>query len=727
MRHSARLVAYSGWGEISPPAFAFDLTGRDLKNSAPKATALRRYGKAPTTVGDADSRPIGLPFTFNTASFSWSAVTGGALQAASVVGAFAQWDTTVNVYKSYVTSTQLSENQSFYLRAFLYEHAQNQNSKIHRWRWGSMSATHGGFFFQVRDGRPEIAVLSREWNQNDQNTLDLLWRLSAPSIAESVQIETLQKKLYESLNSLSFGRDSWFGNAWTLCFVPEPRGVLHVILIGGGEEEIEIASIINTRSFVPLWTQTPVRMDSYGGAFWMQCGTLRFARSGSMEFGPFDTGYFEDALGDVTFAHNSDAQPGKTAVEFGMHEYEGYAINFGFKATLRSLNLTQTPFLYGLSARLAPGERIASDEISFDTAALYQPIGADGPLETSPFLDVSISFDGAFNQRSARVTMRDIQGRTTTAAPALCDRVATLWIDEQPVLTEGIIEDMRFSDMASVRQTIPGNHTHRSETTFDFLLCDGWKILRETFCDPPPIGDNMPLGAAARQLLKIAGFRDAQLAGIAPGAGKRLARAALGEDWAERPSEESTCADALRALFESYGFGWRFYQDRNGVWQMKRVVRNPALEFKSDAANNSPLTPQGRLTILQPLDVSFDSRDFYNDFTVIGGEKGELRATWTSWESIRRPDWPTWIGRKKSYPVLRNSGLRTSDDVQYALRSLTWLYGRNGRRATFDSYFNTSIEPGDVFKADGLWWEVLGSGGASMADDVSQFELLEVV
>ena len=718
MKHTARLAAYGGWGEISPPAFAFDLLGEALADNA-KRSGLLTYGN------DGNRAVLGLPFSKQPQNVVWSTITGPPLSITNnttLIGRVSAQNSTVpNTAKSYQSGNFIPAGGGWFLSVFAYEHAKTQTVKLHRWKWGN-------FVLQLRDGRAEIAVCSAQWNAGEAATLDVLWALQNPTEAESAQIETLQKKLYEVFESLSIGRDQWIGELWTLCFVPEPRGVLHVFLDGAAQSQsIEIPSKIAAREFHELWPATPLSCSSYGGAFWMQCGTLRFARSGSMEFGPFDTGYFEDALGDVTFAHNSDAQPGKTAVEFGMHEYEGYAINFGFKATLRSLNLTQTPFLYGLSARLAPGERIASDEISFDTAALYQPIGADGPLETSPFLDVSISFDGAFNQRSARVTMRDIQGRTTTAAPALCDRVATLWIDEQPVLTEGIIEDMRFSDMASVRQTIPGNHTHRSETTFDFLLCDGWKILRETFCDPPPIGDNMPLGAAARQLLKIAGFRDAQLAGIAPGAGKRLARAALGEDWAERPSEESTCADALRALFESYGFGWRFYQDRNGVWQMKRVVRNPALEFKSDAANNSPLTPQGRLTILQPLDVSFDSRDFYNDFTVIGGEKGELRATWTSWESIRRPDWPTWIGRKKSYPVLRNSGLRTSDDVQYALRSLTWLYGRNGRRATFDSYFNTSIEPGDVFKADGLWWEVLGSGGASMADDVSQFELLEVV
>lgn len=721
----ARLVAYGGWGEVVPPAFAYDLTTGKLANAI-RSSGLVRYGKQPD--GDEDTRPIGLPFTLNPVSVTWTTDSGGVnFRAASgtLPIVWVQPSSTPNTTKTYHSNTFIGKNEGFFLRCFPYEFSDFQTFKLHQWFWGTPGA---GYVFQIRDSKPEIARLSGQYNETDMTTLRVLWALSEPTNTEIRQREALEQKIFENYESLSFdrgmGRDSWVNDGWILAFVPEPRGVLHIVLQGGDSTAHEAKTILDTRLPGVMWYASNLRIWTGGGAFYIQNGTLKFPLSAKATFGPFDTGYFLDYLGDATYATNSYTEDGKSSVDFQMVEYG--EINFGFELQLNSLTGTQTPWEYGFSARIAPGPRNGSMAQSFDTDDLYTPLGEDDPLEPDPIMDVEFNFDGPFNRRVARITCRNIAGRTLYAQTIPHDRVATLTIDGNPLITEGIIGDLELPDMATLKPIQIPNVTAKAESQLIIPLMDSWQILEETRCDPPPLMDNMPLGTAAKALLDMAGMTIPQMVGI-PDSGKRLSRAALGEDWAERPDKDCTIADALRTLFESYGLGIRFYVDKLGNWHMVDVATTPVGTFSSSASNNNPGTPSGRLTILSPLDVMWNTSNFWNDFRVEGAND-KSSGRWTIWESIRIPTSPIYIGRKKSYQTLRNSAIRTQADAQYALRSLVWMYGRGGRRAQFDTYFHADISPGMRFYTDGGGiWEVEGQRGASLAEDTTSYSIIEVL
>jgi hypothetical protein len=245
---------------------------------------------------------------------------------------------------------------------------------------------------------------------------------------------------------------------------------------------------------------------------------------------------------------------------------------------------------------------------------------------------------------------------------------------------------------------------------------NGWFIAGSYDCDPPPMGDWHPLGYHLRAILKTAGNKEWQLAGINELDGKLIKGAALGKEWNCRADNQVSCADALRAAMESYGLFWRLYQDRFGVWQFKKVDLTSHGTFSSSGVGFTNLNPPGRLTICKPIDLLRDS-NVHNDFVVIGGKHGEIvRRMPGRFELLKR--WKT--------KTLTNSGLSDPDEVQYALRSLEWMYGRWGRRANFDTFFHRKKEPGQRIYADGGVWEIEGISSASWAQDKARYSVLEV-
>ena len=753
MRQRARLWTHGSWGIVNPPAFAYDLTKGALIQSA-KVEGLVRYGRAPGSSDD-DTRPLGLvydlvwlitptgteisPVINNSTLKPLPNVFGG-------VDSLGQNDHKENQPCSFRSSFNVPRNGAWTLWAYLFTPPKKQALKLHQWFWGAPGA---GFVFQIRAGTAEIAGLSSNYNDADMATLRVLWAIKDPTPDETSQLETLKKKLFVDFESLSFeksiGKGDWYGNEFKLSFIPEPRGVLHIVAEGLDATAHEVKTILKTRKAGVLWEETPLTLWNGGGAFFFTLGFPRFRASAKMDFGPLRNGYWADSLGDLTYAYNryvtdsqtitmkqigydANGQPTSTeaAPNANGDEEPETPTYFGFEVKIENGDTRSTPWLYGLSARLAPGSREGmSDNQPFDTDVPYVPANSASPRYDGPkILDISPSWDGALNRRTAQVRMIDMLGTLAAGKASPANRVATLQIGDEPFITNGLVTSVKRADMASLDRTpIPRNA--RPETEMIVTLADGWQILGETECEPPPIGDGQRLGAHIRQFLAIAGFSSGEMSGVYADAGKRLPAAALGEDWTQRVDSTTMVADAIRGLLDAYGLGWQFYQDNLGVWHLVRPFKTPVAQFSSSRVP-LPHAEPGRLAIFRGIDIAHDASDYFNHFVVTGGEKGELVKEWTNWPSIKAPLHPAFIGRRKT-KRLHNSGFRTMDDLDYALRSLQYRYARGGQRGEYTSYFHRRFWAGQRIEGDGSVWEIEGLSGGSWAKDESRFSVFEVL
>lgn len=724
----ALVEAFGGWGINVPPAFAYDLFKAEMWKRA-KSQGLRRYGKAPS--GDDDTRPIGLVYIPAWAGGSWSVRTGNPL--VQINNAFygsssiyEQTSSKANEPSAYRSAFSVPANTGHSIRAYLYEPPKNQALKLWQIHWGAPGA---GVVFQIRNGTPEIGLKSIDFNLNDLATLHTLWAVESPNLSQSQQIEDLLVTLFDSFESLSFenstAKNDWYNNLWALTFVPEERGAVHIVLEGGDATVIESKTILETRRPGILWDASQIDLFCAGGAFFIQAGYPLFGYQGQLDFGPFRGGNnFLANLGDMSYVLNSHTVNGQSAIEFVQTDYN--TVDFGFRATLTAANRRRTPWLYGASARLANGPRNGSTALTWSSDDLYEPASPTTPrYEGQTVLNIVPSFDGNTGKRSLKVTLWNPGGALTAAQGVPRDKVATVSIDSSPLLTNGLVSeppeegDMRSLDSQAVQRTSWGSDLY-------LTISDGWFRLSEVECDPSIIGDGLYLADAFRLLLQVAGFKASEMTGVVPGTGKKLPAAALGEEFACRPDSESKLADAIRTLFDSYGLGWKPYQNRFGIWQMRRIDTTIKGVFTSSGVGLSNLTTSGRKAILKPIDISHGDSGFFNHWIVIGGKNGEIVREMHNWRSILTPGAPDYVGRKKTRK-LHNSALVTPNDVNYALRSMEFNNGRGGKHAQYVTFFHTDYEPGDRIQADGGEWEIDGLSGGSWAKDESQWNVMEVV
>ena len=727
----ARFFTSGGWGLVSPPAFAYDLTKGEIYKRA-QSSGLRRYGRAPGS-GDDDTRPLGLAYDIEwmtgiegtemspLVDSSELVMLGNAFSLGDAQG-LEQSSSDANNAVSY-RGYSVARNGAWSLWGYLHTPPKGQILKLCQWFWG---APGKGFVFQIRNGTAEIAGLSLAWNETEMQQLRLLWGVKKPTQAETDQTDELKKKLFVDFESLSFenntGKGDWYGNEFMVSFVPEPRGILHIVLEGLDATAHEVKAVLKTRKTGVLWEASAITLYSAGGAFFFTLGTPLFRSQAKMSFGPFKNGYFAEHLGALTYARNVDVATGQTVT---MTKTEPDEVHFGFDVNVVNVSSSSTPWIYGLSARLAPGARQPIEDVNgdFDTDVPYVPANPAAPRYDGPkILDIQPTWDGALNRRMAQITMIDMLGTTSMGKPKPNNRVATLEIGGQSFIKNGMVTSVKVVNASSLRSDLIPSHISLPDTELLVGMADGWEILNKTECDPPPIGDYLPLGTHLREFLAIAGFSSAEMAGVLH-AGKRIARAALGEDFASRVEGETKCGDAIRTLFECYGLGWMLTQDNEGIWQMTKPSTLTGEGFSSSRIPDVHSEP-GRLGIFRDIDIVYDTIDFFNHFVVEG--EGTLQGEWTDWESILHPMSPKFLGIKKTKRV-RNSGLRTEDDVDYALRSVRWRYGRGGRRAEYETNFHRRFLAGHRIPHDGVLWEIEGLSGGSWAADKARHSVFEVL
>lgn len=736
IQKDAHLTCFGGWGEPAPPAFAYELSGPALASRAVKNN-VARYGPKPGN-GEDDARPLALGIVGVAASSASFAPLDGAPAFQEITQQngklFSQ-----PVVKFADTAPRQWQGASVAQNAALdfdfFAHPRDGDGvAITSWRWGVAGA---GALFQLRDGRAEFGHLSKLWNDTEYLQLILLWQLGSPTGAETDQQNELEAKLFDGFGSIS---GDFVGVVKRVQIVAEPRGVAH-ITSAGETTSIEnrarlddLARVAEAGEPVPaLWAGGPMTVLTTGQSFYFRYGVPQFAATGTLIYGPFKTGYFADSLGDLAYGINSSRlAAGDIVIE---RTGQSETSVFYFKLTINRQSDGQSPWLYGISARLAPGARNGSNEISFDSDDLYAPVGElEGTGETDPIMEIEPTWEGGSRgttRRGAVVTFRDVLGRTSTPKAAgraiPKHRVGNLDINNTRFLTNAIVTNVRQPDVGAFSRAELGQTMN--EQTADFIakpdtnlvitLSDGWTILDEMLCKSAPVGDGLHLGGYLRELLKLAGFTAPQMAGVGAGEGPRLPRGALGDGFAVQAHSDTSISSAINAALDVRGYGLVFYQDCLGAWQLKRPGANAVRAFQGHTAAE-------RDVILQPLDIEHDIQDFYNDFSVVCGKNGEIVRNYTSWESIRQANHVSYIGRKKTYTAVVDSSVLTEAGAEYALRSLVWRNGRLGRRATFETYFHTDLDIGDRLSLGGGKWELLAPSGGSWANDTMQFYCLEV-
>ena len=613
--------------------------------------------------------------------------------------------------------------------------------------------TSGGVLFQIRDGNAEIARMSKSWNRGGEDQLRLLWALENPTQGEQEQIESLKKSLYSTFESLSFersvGRDNWIGGEFGITLIPEPRGALHVVLEGADASQIEFPDLLAQDDAAPLWgAGASVEVGATGGAWMLQPLMVRF-NVAELKFGPYKNGYWADSWGDCQFAamagayRDDDGQDGKPSYKSRV-EFERVELNevaFEFRAKFTTTDARYCAWLYGLSARLPNGPRDSlGAEIYFDSDDLYSPAGG-GARETDPILDVRLSCDEG-GGRSAEITMRDVKGRTSMPAniDALIGRVGGLKIGDDYWMRGAIVSRGRATDMAAFARTTAGGALRRlgvdvtrAESLMSLTMDEGWQLLEEAICEPPPIGDGLYLGGQIKRLLRIPGFSTQEMSGVPDDIGPRLDRARGGDGWANCPDANSSPGSAISGLLDRYGLGLRFYRDENGVWVLERTPTDIKAAFTSSAAMNDPLLKRGgtRHMILSPLDWERDQSNYHNAFRVIGGinpRTGEhIQRDYLDKQSISgaQAGNARWLGRLKRYQTMRDEGMKSEGAVNYALRSLRWRYGRPGLMAQFETYLHQTLRYLDRVTCDGVLCEVVSWQG-STAEDAAQLRVREI-
>jgi hypothetical protein len=766
MRHHARLVTIGGYGLVAKP-IAYDLAKGRLVDNA-RLNGAVRYGKKSSETDD--DRPLSVGFRqypSSAASLMSSWDTSLTANAGLLFASLSDWtnpllpgggestrfqefaaaDDTVVTFTT--KSAIIGANTPWGINLYVEEqdaHLKNRGTKPIVWlEWGMGDK---GFMFQVIDNSPSIAQKSKDWNEAEANTLrhyqafgkDVFSPVVEGLIAEGI------KKLYADYQELSLenstDRGDWSGQVFNLTFVPEPRGAIHILASSGGDPtRYDVNRILKTKKAGEVWSASKLTVGSLAASMSWQVQEVVYLSEATVEFGPLpkagegpvdttETVSADETGGAVTFQpfYPDSESDVKGDMLYGLGE--GF---FGLRLTMTAGGDGATaPWVYRASSRTNAGEREASTTQNFDSDDVDDP---------SPVMDVSIETEMS-GRRSARVTMRDVNGRTTSGAGsprntsihAIRDRMAALTVTNPlftgPLFTQALVTGGRAAAAAHYAVERGGNPAQLSidiskgETLIEVDLSDGWAILDETTCSPPPILDGRKLGAGLHEVLQLAG----QSLYAGAGLGVTLPVPSLGGPYALVPDGDSTCGDVLRSLMDRFGLGYRFYQDNMGRWQFEAVDQTPKFAFVSNHAINSPDTEEGRNCILNPLDWQADNRDFYNFFRVIGGDDGaEIEAEWTIHESISNPNFANWIGRLRPYPTLRDTSLNDSLLVQIALRSMVQRYGKIGRYAQFTTYCRFDLYPGDRGTIDGLPCEIDSIQGCSIAGDQMQIVVREIV
>ncbi len=747
------------FGAVSHPHVSFNILADDVWRAAVRrggVSGLRRYQfdngslekgsaddhKLPAAAIGLSYRPI-YPVDWNTLA-NWGNPTNAVAEVPNLFNdggtGLEQYDATPNPTTPYTyqAAHTIALNQAHILRvtfAKIPEPSSGQPKQISlfRYEWG------GVWRYEIRDEQSRLRRLTANYTDALSSELDTLIALETPTPTQEARIGEIQSLIFEIDQSLSLpsGHQNQFHEPATLVFMAEPRGVVRIECLETGHfESVTVPSLLKARlktdspTTNTVWAASRPVVKAYGGVFAWQVGRPQFATVGTLKLGRFAPGF---AAGTVPTRGQWDISFPGTSVSFVNVHIEPdpkpplWTVTGAtappqideFTATLTGSGL-YTPFLYSAQAFAPAAPRVGTAATIWDSDN-YLIFG------TSAIMDVTPSCDRDGRRMSFTVVLRCVNnadGTNQLGAWKDChDR--TIYLESNGVLicSLGLIKSVVYNSMATVAVgTAAGVAAEVAKpapgATLTLEVGDPWAILDDDLMPDDPIGDGLWLSDYLRTVLQGAGFYIPELGGIPSsefvlGArlGRRLPRAALGENFAVRPSPGTRRSDFLHDLIVKYGNGLELWWDSVAV---RWVLDFPSTVVK--AAFSSALNTPIPYRIEAPLDIVHDYSDTYNIISVQGAndENGQpIVRTWTVWEGFKAPNNYTYVGRIKRMATVQDDALRTSDDVLIVLRNLVAKHTRPGRFAQFSTWYIENLFPGDRVLVDGVAGEIerIGIGG----------------
>jgi hypothetical protein len=609
---------------------------------------------------------------------------------------------------------------------------------VHYHRWGSGDAR---WSFEIIDGRARIVRLLPTWTEYEEGALWILKAVEEPTSDQQAQMADIEKRIYADEQSveLSSGQE-WYAVAHEISFVPGVPGVFAVNVEGGKTQDVSNsahAALIERRGpadtrVIPAWPLSTVTVGANGGAHGWVFGRLDFPTTRTLRAGTYNAPLGIDA-GDVIVSVKGQPNGGTLTgevVEVGAkHEI---VITFTGDGT-------SSPIFTGGSAFAPGGERIARDDIVLDTAN-----------ETGcAIMDIRPTFEKDGRRTCVEVEIRDIGGKFlvnhegTNIYPGLetggsynfmHDRLADVVVNGSTLVQRGLIKvtsvtNIRGADLQAMMPAGYGN----GDTRLVLTVSDWWAIVDEFTIDEVPDLSRARVGYALRALLGLPGFSASDMADISPTHGMRLPK-----DF--KVERGDNLGDALRHIVDLFGYG-DVLQARRG-WKYGARSTTVAAKFVRGSAGFTeradPTDPTQR--IFRGMDITRDFSEFYNRFIVIGGNDATGRPIvrrWTNWVSTGYgPDGmpiasaqqhPSYIGRVKEYPPVREESFKSVGAVNGALRSLSISKGRPGRFLEWSSWWQDDVLPGDPLLNCGIAYECERVNDGSVRDDRMQFSAMEDV
>lgn len=581
--------------------------------------------------------------------------------------------------------------------------------------------------------------------------------------AQEKTIDDLRRELYRETRTVEFGQnfETFFNVPLVLSILPQARGYLTLQLEGADAWTYEEADILKGETPGTLWSETKLRHKINGGAYKLQIGVLDPRRLGTLAIpfvAPFDVtgvewifnGYWDgqdntdapDPLGlrpKVTFAVNP-VNDGSIAALRGQTAQVLITLEPGaMPPPVRGKRLLQAralPFLYSASVFAPAGERTGTDAVAWDS----RDHEIDG---IAPIVDIKPAWDDQ-GRKSCIIELRaaalDELGTTQLGElPDLAVRVCDAYIDacedtDAPWLARGIISQPELKAALDAGPEALAS----ASSVVSFTLSDRSAVLREAM-QAKPVGDSQYLGEYFRTVLACRGERESEYGSIDPQAGRVMRPARPGEAPAIVPSQDTTYESWLQNLLELHGIvptgvlgggvlrlKWRGDAD-GGFWTVEPddtnllTIDGVVVDWRSDGSGAG----DGRYHLRESVDLPDDDSDIFNVFPIEGAidpvTKEPIKRIVTVYESLRKRDDLRFIGHPRPYKTIKETSLKTVDDVLRFGRLIAQLKCRSKKFRRLTLPFVREIEPFTQTLADGLRVELVKLQSASIENDEMKF------
>ena len=597
-------------------------------------------------------------------------------------------------------------------------------------RWGLAGdtdlnrASDGRWQLQIIKGSLHIMRLKDSWTQGAENTLHALEAALNPTTAQQTQIENARAALYLDYTHLDFGSSNdFYSKTRLLLLIPEPRGVIN-IWDGGKWAQVRHSAILKTRKSGIVWDASRVEVGTNGGAFFWQFGYPQFAPTGKLYLPPMRTQYWQDSytLTNYNAIHAQGAAEKLPGTAMAYNTEVGYTWAY-FVASFSTTDNRYTPFLYGLNAVIPAGTRQGSTETYWDS---------DDHLISgqTPILDVQPGSEDEFAPRVYTLLISDESGRSfQNFGVGNYDsgqfRVCDYYEDNQKLISNGIVRLAKVGDLRTTIYNQVRGEVATGGTTVTMEICSQEAVLESWTMIEDPIGDFLKTNNYIRQVISLAGIPAGEYSEIPANSGRLCPSAIAGETWASRASRGATTGSYLKDFCISEGMG-RVARHLGSGWtyaargtSVATIEGYPA-EFSSEV--NDPRSYPGRFAILQWLELTFELRDYFNEFLLEGADDSEGKPISLRWElsgglvATSQIPAKVFTGTPRLF-YQKNDGWRTMDDLIWARRSIMMHYGLPPRWSVFETYYHRGLTTGLTIRVNGTKCRAVRVGDGSWAED----------